>query len=261
MTASAIYDATVRHHRAQPAHGLRQRVRFAYLDLDELPQVVHARPGWSTRPAPVWFRRRDYLDRSDRPVHAALAELIADRAGPPLAGPVRILTQLRTLGWLFNPITVYYCFETDGVTLRTLVLEITNTPWHERHWYVLGAEQVRGLGTPFAKEFHVSPFLPMDLTYRCAAKAPDEHLALRLELTQRADGRDQRMFVAELRGHREAIGAPIRAATTARAALQTIGVSAAIYAHAARLRMKGATFHRHPDGPVAAPSIDRRRSA
>ena len=146
------------------------------------------------RPAPIWFRRRDYLDGTDRPLREVLDELVADRTGAPLPGPVRVLTQLRTMGWLFNPLTTYYCFEPDGIRLRTVVLEITNTPWHERHWYVLDAAEVRGRGEPFAKEFHVSPFLPMDLTYRCSTTAPGEHLALRLDLTQRDDGRERRVF-------------------------------------------------------------------
>ncbi len=261
MTASAIYAATVHHGRARPAHGIRQRLRYAYLDLDEMRSVVRERPGWSMRPAPIWFRRRDYLDGTDRPLREVLDELVADRTGAPLPGPVRVLTQLRTMGWLFNPLTTYYCFEPDGTRLRTVVLEITNTPWHERHWYVLDAAQVRGRGAPFAKEFHVSPFLPMELTYRCSTSAPGEHLALRLDLTQRDDGRERRVFSAELTGRREAIDAPIKVGTVARAAFQTVGVSAGIYANAARLRLKGATFHRHPSGPVESSVVDRRRSA
>jgi DUF1365 family protein len=261
VTASAIYDATVRHHRTHPAHDIRHRARYAYLDLDELPAVVRSRPGWSTRPAPVWFRRRDYLDGTDRPLRDALGDLIADRVGIPPTGPVRVLTQLRTLGWLFNPLTTYYCLDRTGTELRTLVLEITNTPWHERHWYVLDADMVRGRGVPFGKEFHVSPFLPMDLTYRCSTSEPGDDLGLRLELTRRVDGRERRVFVAQLTGRREPIDAPLRLGTALRGALQTVGVSAGIYAHAARLRLAGATFHRHPGGTVEPSTVDERRSA
>ena len=178
------------HRRHEPAHGVRQRLRFAYLDLDELDRVVDARTGWSTHPAPVWFRRRDYLDGTDRPLGDALGDLVEERTGRRPAGPVRMLTQLRTLGWLFNPLTTYYLFEPDGTTLATLVLEISNTPWHERFWYVLDAADVGPGPRPFAKAFHVSPFLPMDLTYQCRAPVPDDRLALRFELSSAAPGAD-----------------------------------------------------------------------
>lgn len=257
-TASALYDVTVRHRRAEPGHTVRHRLRLAYLDLDEIDDVVRRRPGWSTRPAPVWFRRRDYLDGTDRPLGEAVADLVGDRLGRRPEGPVRILTQLRTLGWLFNPMTAYYGFGADGRTLDWLAIEITNTPWHQRSWYVLDADQVSGRGTPYAKDFHVSPFLPMDLRYRTRATAPGERLALRFELDAPGPDGRRRVFDADLTGQRVPIDAPVRARDVVRAAGQTVGVSAGIYAHALALRLRGATFHPHPDrraGREAGPVI------
>ena len=83
-----------------------------------------------------------------------------------------MLTHLRTWGWLFNPITVYWCFEPDGVTPDVVVLEVTNTPWKERDWYVVPAEQVVGRGAVFPKTLHVSPFLDQALDYRFSFDAP-----------------------------------------------------------------------------------------
>lgn len=269
MNASAVYDAEVRHHRRAPAHTVRQRLRLAYLDLDELPGAIDGPRGWSTRPAPVWFRRRDYLDGTDRPIREALADLVEARGADRPVGPVRMLTQLRTLGWLFNPLTTYYCFDPDGRRLVTVVLEITNTPWHERFWYVLDADQVTHDPVPFPKAFHVSPFLPMDLSYRCRAAPPDERLALHIELYQAAAGGDPvPVLDVSLTGRRQALGPPVGLPARIGAATQTIRVSAAIYAHALVLRSRGATFHRHPpthrqparpcdrpaDGPTTEPA-------
>ena len=251
VSSSAIYDTDLRHRRREPAHNIRQRLRLAYLDLDEIPGVMAARLGWSTRRAPVHFRREDYLDGSSRPLHEALGDLVQDRTGDRPPGPVRMLTQLRTLGWLFNPLTTYYCFEPDGTTLSSVVLEITNTPWKQRYWYVLGAAQVAGKGTSFEKSFHVSPFLPMDLTYRCRITPPGERLAVRFELSSSGeDGVARRVFDADLTGRRQPLDTPITASTIARTASQTLRVSAGIYAHAALLRRQGAHFHPHPDRRV-----------
>jgi DUF1365 family protein len=219
---------------------------MAYLDLDELPEALIARRGWSTRPAPFWFRRRDYLDGSDRPLAGAVLDLVDEHLARRPTGPVRVLTQVRTFGWLFNPLTTYYCCTPDGSGIDALVLEVTNTPWHERSWYVLDGADVAGRGRPFPKELHVSPFLPMDLAYRCRATLPDENLALRLELTRGSGTDEDRVFDVDLVGvRRELTDAGPRAAALRHAA-QTVGVSAAIHAHAVVLAAKGATVHRHP---------------
>jgi DUF1365 family protein len=261
-SGSALYDVVVRHRRAEPAHRIERRLRLAYLDLAEIDRAVAARRGWSTRPAPVWFRRRDYLDGSDRPLADAVTDLVTERLGPVATGPIRMLTQLRTLGWLFNPMTAYYGFQPDGRDLAWLVIEITNTPWHERSWYVLRGEEVRGRGTPYAKDFHVSPLLPMDLTYRTRATVPGERLALHFELHRPSTegppsgARGTKVFDADLTGTRVALDEPLRLGPTLRSAAQTVGVSAAIYAHAAWTRAKGAPFHRHParTSPAGSPT-------
>jgi DUF1365 family protein len=248
MISSCVYDAEVRHRRGAPEHVVRHSYVLALLDLDELPGVVRSRRWWSDRPAPVWFRRQDYLEGSDRPLRDALGDLVEERLGRRPAGPVRMLTQLRTLGWLFNPLTTYYCLTPDGERLDVLVLEVTNTPWHERSWYVLDGDDVSGRGTPFAKDHHVSPFLPMDLIYRCRAPIPGDRLALRLELSRSIpDGGSERVLDVDLTGERRALGEPATRRTAVRRALQTVGVSAAIHAHAAVLAAKGARFHGHPD--------------
>lgn len=242
-TSSALYEARVRHRRREPGHEMHHTYRLAYLDLDELPEVLARRRWWSTRPAPMWFRRRDYLDGTDRPLRDAVEDLVFDRLGRRPRGPIRMLTQVRTMGWLFNPITTYYCCTPDGSDIDAVVLEVTNTPWHERSWYVLDGADVQGRGEPFDKHLHVSPFLPMDLVYRCRTSLPGERLALRLEVAS-PDG--ERVFDADLVGERIPFDEPGRRRRSLRHATQTVGVSAGIHLHALALMAKGARLHRHP---------------
>lgn len=238
MTTSALYDLHIVHSRSVPSHRISYRARYALLDLDQWESAVQQRRGWTTgRLGLVRLRREDYLDGTARPWRAALDELVLERSGRRPPGPVRVLTQLRTAGWLFNPLTTYFCMTPDGDELDAVVLEITNTPWHQRHWYVLRGDQL--LGVPFPKTFHVSPFLPMDLDYQLRISVPGERLSLGLSAVDR-DGRTT--FAARLSGARRPLDAPRRPGS----GLQTVGVSAAIYGHAAVLRARGALFHRHP---------------
>lgn len=85
------------------------------------------------------------------------------------AGPVRLLTHLRYLGYCFNPISIYYCFDSDGQTLDSLLVEIHNTPWGEEYLRAFDAAHSTRDGAwhcyQLEKEFHVSPFMPMDVEY------------------------------------------------------------------------------------------------
>ena len=181
--AVATYEGTVRHRRFVPT--LREfapKLFLAYLDIDALPGSLDRLPLWSARrPAPVRFRPRDFLDGTDRPLGAAVRDLVQARLGRRPTGPVRLLAQLRTFGWLFNPLAVYYCWTPDGRALDAIVLEVTNTPWHERHWYVLDAQD-HTTTTTTAKAMHVSPFLATDLDYRITWTVPNDDLNLRIEV-------------------------------------------------------------------------------
>ena len=110
MSASALYEGWVRHRRLEPVrHDFRYRLFMAYLDLAELPELLDRVPLWSARrPAPAWFRRADYL--SDEDLRSALRR----QTGESVEGPVRVLTHVRTFGHLFNPVSLYYCFDRDG---------------------------------------------------------------------------------------------------------------------------------------------------
>ena len=131
------------------------------------------------------FRRRDFFDGRPGPLGDAVRDLVEERLGRRPDGPVYLLAHLRTFGWLFNPLAVYYCWSTDGHALDALVLEVTNTPWGERHWYVVDARVVTGAHV-VSKALHVSPFLPMDVDYQLSWTAPRDTLRLDIAVAARA---------------------------------------------------------------------------
>ena len=156
-------------------------------------------------------------------------------------GRVHLLAQLRTFGWLFNPLAVYYCWTPDGRALDAIVLEVTNTPWGQRHWYVLDARR-NMTTTTTAKAMHVSPFLPMDVDYRITWTVPDAELNLRIEVE-----RDHTpVFDAELALRRTTINRGRAVTVLARYPMLPLRVSAGIYAKAARLFARGVPVYRHP---------------
>jgi len=196
-------------------HEFRYRLFMSYLDLGELPELLDRVPLWSARrPAPAWFRRRDYM------------EVEHD-------GPVRLLTHVRTFGHLFNPVSFYYCFDRADTRVERVVAVVTNTPWGERHAYELDPAD-----TTLDKRFHVSPFLGMDSEYRVRLTPPGE--TLRVHMESRHAGAVQ--FDATLALSRRELSTR----ALARYPFLTLRMVAGIYTQAARLRLKGAAYHPHP---------------
>jgi DUF1365 family protein len=232
VSRSALYAGHIRHRRfAIREHEFRHRIAMAYLDLDELPGLLGGRLVRS-RPGLVRFRRRDYLGDPAVPLAGAVRALVAERVGRAPQGPIRLLTHLRTFGHCFNPVSLYYCFAPDGERLEAVVAEVTNTPWGERHAYVLpGAGELH-------KALHVSPFMPMDQRYTCRAPAPGDTLSVHIE--SREGGR--LAFDATLGLKRE----PLTARSLLRPLAPTLRMVALIYGHAVALRLKGVPVHPHP---------------
>lgn len=244
---SRVGFGTVQHRRFDAiGHAFAVRVWFAYLDLDELDAAFGGRWWWSaTRPAPMRFRRRDYFGDPTRPLADCIRDAVAAKVGSRPDGPVRMLTNLRSFGFVFNPVTFYYCFDRQE-RLAAVLAEITNTPWGERHHYVVAASADAPPGTPlrgsFAKAFHVSPFQPMDQRYEWSVGVPGERLAVHMA----NHAGTARVFDATL-------SLELRPWTTGnlvrawfRQPLMALKVVAAIYWHALRLWWKNAPFFAHP---------------
>ena len=143
MSASCIYEGTVRHRRSKPANEFTHRLAMVFVDLDELPSLLEGRLQ-RARPGLLRFRRRDYHGEPERPLADAVRDTVAAHTGSRPAGPVRVLAQLRSFGHCFNPVSFYYCMSADGDRLEAILTEVTNTPWGERHGYVIAAAGVPG---------------------------------------------------------------------------------------------------------------------
>jgi uncharacterized protein len=139
---SALYFGSVRHRRHEPVpHRFTYRLFMVYLDLSEIDDAFAGRWLWSaTRPALARWRRSDYFGDPARPLDQEVRDAVRESGRPRPSGPVRMLTHLRYFGYIQNPVTLYYCFSPDGETVDAVLAEITNTPWGERHHYVVGPE-------------------------------------------------------------------------------------------------------------------------
>lgn len=246
MIAEAIYTGEVRHRRFTPVeHAFRYRLCMLFLDTEQLESRFRGAWLWSAkRPAAGWFRRGDFLGDPTRPLAECVRERVAQDTGSRPQGPVMLLANLRYFGKLMNPIACYYCYEEDGETLAAVVAEVTNTPWGERHAYVLPAHRGEGLlRAHFDKCFHVSPFNPMSMHYDWSSHAPGERLGIHLE--NRMNG--SKVFDATLSLRREPIStAALNRLLLLRFPLMTMKVAAAIYWEALRLFLKRAPFYGHP---------------
>jgi uncharacterized protein len=251
---SALYTGWIQHRRFGPArNAFRYPLFMSYLDLAELPEVFARRWFWSVRrPALAWFRREDFLGPTQIPLDTAVRNLVQERTGSRPRGPIRLLTHLRFFGYSFNPASFYYVFDADDTRVETIVTEITNTPWKERHAYVLPVATAtrrspRALRFSFAKQFHVSPFMPMDQRYDWCFGIPGDGLHVHMENFSR-DGRGEHpLFDATLNLRRQEISSWALARALLRFPLSSARVTALIYWQALKLLLKRTPVHSHPD--------------
>lgn len=232
-----------------------------FLDLDELENVFSRCWLWSTKsPAFARFRAEDHLiEYGDVPdLRKRAIEVLRDRGFTKAVGPVRLLTQLRYLGFAMNPVSFFYCYDPTGKAIEYVIAEVNNTPWGEQHLYIVPATETRrrsGIAIDeIEKIFHVSPFMPMEMYYRMAFSAPGSKLGVKIEnhSSARDDaGSDPRLNAKKVLDvtmllNRKPLTARNLNWMLLKFPLVTFKIFAGIYWQAFRLYLKKVPFHSHP---------------
>jgi hypothetical protein len=232
------------------ANAFRYRIFMLYLDLTELDRVFDRYWLWSTRrPAPARFRRSDHYGDPGVPLEDSIRDLVECETGRRPSGPIRLLTHLRYFGYCFNPVSFYYCLDASG-NVENVVMEVNNTPWGEMHCYVLprpANSAGHRLEFGFDKTFHVSPFLPMDMTYRSQVTVPGERLLVGLENWREG----HKVFDAHLTLERRAITHATLARQLLTDPLITARVMTLIMWQALKLWRKRVPVYDHAQAPPA----------
>jgi DUF1365 family protein len=246
---SAVYEGTIRHRRFRPVtNRFRYRLFLLYLDLAELPALFDRYRLWSVERCNVaTFHRSDHAGDPAVPLAEAIRSRVQERTGLRPQGPIRLLTHLRYFGYCFNPASFYYCYDRSDAEVETIVVEIHNTPWLERHLYVLEPAlnehpDPRWRRYRFAKAFHVSPFMGMDIDYDWRFRVPGP--LLNVHMINYREGK--RLFDASLALKRRALDGRSLSRALIHYPFMTLKVTAMIYWQALRLHSKGAPFFVHP---------------
>jgi len=246
----AVAAGSVWHRREGPrSHAFRYRLYFSLLDVADIEQTVARCRFWSReRFNLVTFRRSDFIGPGDQTIEQAVVDQVQQALGFRPVGSIRMLTHLRQWGVCFNPVTFYFC-ESEG-KLEAIVAEVHNTPWGERHAYVMDCRDQVGpdYRFQFDKDFHVSPFLPMDMTYDWRFKLTDQQIDVHMHLT----GPDAQCFRAGMSLQLAPLTDRAMWLWPLKFPMTTLKVVVAIYWQAFRLWLKRTPFHAHPDRPVSS---------
>ncbi len=251
MTASALYSGKVVHQRHHlRRHRLEYRVFSLLLDLDELPAlasrlrlIAHNKRGLFS------FQDRDHGPGDGGDLRSHVRRQLRQSGIKDADGPIRLLCYPRMLGYVFNPLSVFYCHRADG-RLRALIYEVGNTHG-ERHSYVMPVEGDDKVVTQECdKAFYVSPFVPMECSYRFRVSRPGRRISVAIHET----AGDTPILDAWFSGERRPLTDRNLLWAALRFPLMTVKVIAGIHWEALRLWLKGLPIHRHT--PVREPAVN-----
>jgi len=236
IVSPAIYACQVRHVRGEPLrHSFSYRTWLWLVDLDRLPRLP-----WLLRPL-ARFSSADHLGRAGLPIRQNVERFARDRGVELAGGRVLMLAHARSLGYVFNSLSVYWCYRADG-TLGCVLAEVHNT-YSERHCYLLRPDD---RGRAFVgKDMYVSPFYGLGGSYQMRLPEPGAQLALTVALHPPGG----RPFVATLRGHRRPGTAAGLLRAWARQPCPALVAAIQIRLQAVRLRLRGLPRQPRPAHP------------
>ena len=238
---SAIYQGQVRHRRfataEHKAHHFSYGLYMLALDLDELEQIAQSTRLFACEHfAPLSFRRRDYLGDPQVPLKEAVLQEVTRLGGASeTLDRVVMLGQGRCFGIYFSPINVLFCYQ--GEQVRYALMEVHNTPWNQRHCYLVDMAAQE----PTDKAFHVSPFMDMAMQYHWRITAPQADTA---KVLVHIENRDPKLlFDATLSLRRQAFDRTVLKAALLQWPLMTLTIVRGIYWQALRLFLKRIPYH------------------
>jgi len=219
-----------------------------FLDLEQLPALSKVHPFWSgTGVNLAYFRRQDHTGNANIPLDQAIRNLVQEKTGSRPAGPIRMLTHLRYFGYCFNPVSFYYCYDASDQQVDAIVAEIHNTPWGQEHLYILPAKEdehpsVQWRRHRFKKEFHISPFMDMNIDYDWRFRIPGEKLNVHMINHELG----KRIFDASLSLARKPLTRHNLTRVLLHYPVMTAKVIFLIYWQALKLSIKGVRVYTHP---------------
>jgi uncharacterized protein len=243
-----LYKGLINHRRFTPfKQTFTYPIFLAYIDLENIDNVLKKSLFWNiNKPAIVSFNREDYHGNPNFDLEESVRNTISKKVGIKPKGPIRLLTHLRYFGYCFNPVSFYYCFDESDDYVETILAEVTNTPWKERHAYVINKKKDSSMNSnlfaELKKELHVSPFWGMDHQYDWLFTEPTEKLLVNMKNFK--DG--NKVFDATLKLNRESFSRSTLLRFILRFPFITLSVVFRIHWQAIKLWIKKAPFFIHP---------------
>lgn len=231
---NAIYEGSVVHSRLTPKrHKFNYKVCYYFFDLNRPEELI-------TVPGLISFNPKNYLSSSQ------IQEYLSKEFGPKINSEIQkvfILTQLSYFGFCFNPVSFYYCYSDDDQLLY-LVSQITNTPWGEKSTKCFDFKTTKGQ-MYFPKDFHVSPFMPMEIDYSWKFNSPQENIDI--FMSNRIQDQKDSFFYAHLRLRSMVLNRKNVFFTFINYPLMSFKTIVGIYWQALILYLKQVPFYTHPD--------------
>ncbi|MEO9899673.1 DUF1365 domain-containing protein [Nisaea sp.] len=255
LAKSCLYRGMVTHARLIPfRHRFAYRVFSMLLDLGEIDSLANRLNLFSHNRFNLFsFFDKDHASRDGRPVSEWISHQLQHAGYDQHKGRVLVHCFPRILGYVFNPLSIYFCHHRDG-HLQAILYEVKNT-FGQQHCYLIPVAPDQRDGAPIRqscnKSFYVSPFMEMTATYRFRLKEPGEKLSILI----RQETPEGETLVATHTGVREAISDKALLKMALLYPLLTAKVVAGIHWEALKLWIKGAVFHKRPAAPEQPISV------